>query len=140
MTPKTIFEKNGQTVVLSECCVIINGKLKCFCIEETKQYFSIEKRAIRAARDLLLKKSLPKFKYRERKRAERKRNRAHRIARTHKCYVETQAYVTRWNGELYLDTKRSLLKELSEKLKKMCVDYDFESPECAIEYLERSKK
>lgn len=137
MIPKTIFKKDGQEVVLSECCLIVNGGLKSFCIEETAQFFSNEKRAIRAANDLLLKKTLSKFRYKEKKLEKRKRIGANKIARTHKCYKETSAFIKRWDGEIYLETKKLICKELKDKLDSLCMQYEFENVHAAIGFLER---
>lgn len=143
LTPKTIFRKDGHEVVLSECCVVGNdGKLKTFCIEETGQLFSSrnEKKAIRAANDLLLKKTLSKFRYNERKKEKALRIGANRITQTLKCLQETKAYVKRWDGELYLETKKNLIKELQEKLDLLCKKYEFENPHAAIGFLKRIEK
>ena len=137
MKRETIFEKEGQEVVLCECCKVIDGSLKTHCIEETGQYFSNEKRAIRAAHDLLLRKTLSKYRYQQRKKDKRRRIGANRIANTYRCYVETKEFVVRWDGELYLETKKNLIKEMSEKLDLMCKEYEFENAQVAVGFLKR---
>lgn len=136
----TILKKNGHEVILSECYKIIDGKLKRFYIEETEQYFCNEKRAIRAANDLLLKKALSKFRYAEKKEQKRKQIGANRIARIHKCYKETKAFVKRWDGIIYLETKKRLCDELTKKIKDECEIYGFANAHSAIGFIEKSKR
>lgn len=137
---RTVFSKDGQEVVLEECFVIKNGSLKTFCIKESEQYFSSEKRGIRAANDLLLKKTLSKFDYNKKQQEKKNRIGANRIIRIHKCFKETQDYVTRWENILYLKTKKMLLSELKQKVESECVKYGFESVNSAIGYLKKVNK
>lgn len=134
---KTIFEKNGHRVVVSTCYKVINGEIKTHHIRETNQYFSSEKRAIRAANDLLLKKAMCKFRYAERQKEKRKRNGANRIAKLYACYKETEEFIKRWDGELYLETKKNLVKELCGKLEVLCTKHEFDNPREAINFLDR---
>ena len=134
---KTVFKKNGHEVVLSECYKIVGDRVKTFCIKETGQYFSNSKRATRAANDLLLKKSLSKFKYQERQDEKRKRTRAVRIQNTYKCYMEAQIFIKRWENIIYLETKKRLCAELKEKVDALCKKYQFAGPKEAIAFLER---
>jgi len=140
MTSKTIFKKDGQEVILYECCKMIKGSLKTFCIEETSQYFSNEKRAIRAANDLLLKKTLAKFRYEEKKQEKKKRIGANKIINMYICCKETKAYIERWDKILHLETKKKLCNELTEKYHKLCAEYGFENVHAAIGFKERIKK
>jgi len=140
MTEKTIFRKNGQEVILYECYKLIDGKIKRFCIKETGQYFVNEKRAIRAANDLLLQKTLSKFRYAERKEQKRKQIGANKIIRIHKCHEDTVKYLKRWDGIIYLETKKRLCEELKEKLDYELKYYGFENAHAAIGFIERSKR
>ena len=134
-----IYRKDEHEVVLYECFKMIGGSIKHFCIKETKQYFCTEKRAIRAAHDLLLKKTLPKFKYKERQQEKRKRIGADKIIKTFICCKETKAYIHRWDEVLYLETKKNLCEELTDKLGKLCAEYGFENAYAAIEFKKKSK-
>lgn len=137
---KTVFKKDGHEVVLTECCKIVNGVVKNFCIEETGQYFENQKRGIRAANDLLLRKTLTKFRYEEKKQERIKRIGANKIVKIHTCLIETIDYVKRWDGILYLETKKNLVKELEGKVNTACKLYDFKSADVAIAFLKRTKR
>ena len=67
MDTKTVYEKDGQTVTLSPCRTEVRGVIHNYIIEETGQYFVNQKRGIRAANDLLLRKTLPEWRYAEKK-------------------------------------------------------------------------
>lgn len=133
----TIIKKNNHEVIISECFTIVKGSLKTRYIKETGQYFCTEKAAIRAANDLLLKKSLSKFRYEERKLEKLKARGAHKVINVYTCYQETEAYIKKWDGILYLETKKKLLQELKEKLDEVCVKYNFKTPHSAIGFIER---
>lgn len=140
MSSKTIMRKNGFEVEIEECHKIINGSIKFFCIKETEQYFCREKTAIRAANDLLLRKSLTKYRYEERKKEKAKRRGAYKVIEVFYCFQETEKYVKRWEGIIYLETKKRLCKELKEKLKITCEKHGFKNAHEAIGFIERSKK
>jgi len=140
MIVKTILEKDGQEVVISEGHTIVNGSIKNFCIEESEQYFVNEKRAIRAGYDLLLKKTLPKFRYKEKQQEKRKQIGANKVINMYRCYKETAAYTKRWDGVLYLKTKKGLCNELKVKLNEVCKKYGFENAHAAIGFKERINK
>ena len=139
MQTKTIIKKDNHEVMVSKCCVFINGKLKNFCIVESGQYFVNEKQANRAANDLLLKKSLPKYRYAERQIEKRKRTGANKIAIIHDCYLDSIAYIKRWEGILYLETKKRLLNELKSKLDTACNKYGFKNAHAAIGFIKYLK-
>lgn len=140
MESKTVYKKNGHEVVLSECYKIIEGKIKTLVIEETGQYFSCTKRANRAAGDLLLKKSLTKFRYQEKKEEKRKKFGAAKIQNTYKCYLDAEIFIKRWENIIYLETKKRLRTELKEKVSDLCEKFQFDGPKAAIAFLERGNK
>ena len=139
MQAKTTLERNGQEVTIYECHIFIKDRLKNFCIKESDQYFENEKRAIRAARDLLLRKTLPKYRYLEKQKEKRKRIGARKIINIYDCHKDTLTYIKRWDGILYLETKKHLLAELQSKLDEACTRYEFKNAHAAIGFTEGLK-
>lgn len=137
---KTIFRKGEHSVEVTGCSVVRGEKLYNFYIAETKAYFMNEKRAIRAANDLLLKKSLSEHRYLERKQEERKMRGVHRVVHLSKGIEDTKAYIKRWDGELYLETKKNLLNEMVYQLATACKKYGFKNEAEAIRFKERIER
>ena len=137
---KTTFTKDEQSVCVDECYKFIKGKLHNFVIKESDQYFISEKRAIRAANDLLLRKTLPESRYAEKRADKKRRIGANKIQHVYECYVDTLLYVKRWDGIIYLETKKRLLAELQQKLNTLYVLYKFKGIKEVNGFIKRRTK
>lgn len=137
MDTKTVYKKDGQTVTLSPCRIEVKGVVHNYVIEETEQYFVNQKRGMRAASDLLLRKTLPEWRYAEKKDEKRKLLGAKKVIEVYQCFIETDQYIKKWSGILFLETKKALCAELNLKLKDICKKYGFENAHAAMGFQER---
>ena len=65
---------------------------------------------------------------------------AHKVVNVNNCVVETEAYIEKWSGVLYLETKKQLCAEMKQKLLDVCSKYGFANAGEAIGLLAREQK
>ena len=132
METKTTFTKGNHFVEVEPCAVVIKGVLKNFHIVGTEKYFMRHKTAIQAAHELLLKSSLPQDEFRAKKQLKSQVKNAHKVIAAYDALKEMEAYVAKWNGVIYTETKKKLCADLKLQLKEICDRYKFKNAQHAI--------
>jgi hypothetical protein len=132
METKTILAKGNHFVEVVSCVKIINNKIMHWHISGTDKYYIREATAIKAANELLIEKSLSESDFKERKQMKIKIRNASKVVNIYDCMKATEAYIERWDGVLYLETKKNLCEELRNKLKSICAKFGFETPHEAV--------
>ena len=134
---KTIYKKGEHTVTVVACHKMINDKLYNFHIEGTDKYFIRQNTAIQSAHTMLLKLALSADDFKKRKEQECRLRHAHKIVYLNGCVKDTENYLKRWDGILYMETKKNLHEELRFKMREMCEKYQFKNAGQAIGFIEK---
>lgn len=130
----TEIKKNEQVIRVVPCFKMIEGKIMKFRIEGTDKYYMRNKKAIQCADEMLLKEALPEKQYLTRVSIKKRLLHCNRIIRVNDCHKDTQHYIERWTGVLYLETKKKLCKEIKAELAMRCKEGGFKNAAEAIAF------
>jgi DNA-directed RNA polymerase subunit F len=137
---ETVYRKGNVEVKIESCLKYIDGSVKNFHIKETDSYYTRQYLACQAAKQLLLKKMLSEQDLNERQEKSSRLQNAHKVVNINNCVMETEAYIEKWSGVLYLETKKQLCAEMKQKLLDVCSKYGFANAGEAIDLLARGQK
>lgn len=140
METKTVFSRGNHFVEVESCSVIMKGVVKNFHIIGTEKYFVRQKTANLAANEILMQKCLSNDDYRERQALKSRIRNASKVINVFNCLQETKTYVKRWEGVIYLETKKKLMAELELKLSQICKKYNFRNVEHALTFTTGNNK
>lgn len=132
----TTIRKNGKSVTIEPCFKVIDGKIMRFHIAGTEKYYMLRGIAMRRANEILLKEALSEKQFAEREKIKNKIKHCNRIIKVHKCLTETATFVKRWDGIIYLETKKRLCAELQNQLAEKCKEGGFKNAGEAIGFKE----
>ncbi len=134
---KTTYKKGEHTVTVASCRKVVNNVVKNFHILGTGKYYIQRNAAIKEAKVMLLKMTLTEADFKKRKAHETRVKNAHRVNHVCNFVQETEIYLKKWDGVLYMETKKRLCEESKQQLAEICKKLKFKNAHAAIGLLAR---